>query len=1804
MPPPPPDRREFLYRDARRHDGGDPLPPPAPAPQRWRDSPYHPPPPPPLRDHARPSPRRTASSASSEAYYRQSAGAYDRSYPDEPLGYTTSRSDRYWLDEDGGGGAAYKGFDRYGGGGRRDSGRDMRGSYRRSPFRSYGGDFPRSHQEPPPPPMRRSPLRSVAVPISYDPPGARADREDREHHPRVTPWRPLRRRESRSDGADAAAAGPLSVAHTTAARAASSEKNGPEQSADAAAQQMAEDEAPRKKPRLGWGQGLAKYEKRKVPGSADPDEPVAHGSPDDGKHKGDFGAPASAPCAYPVAAPEPSSAPASAPCAYPVAAPEPSSAPAPCASPVAAPALSSLPASAPCAESLVLAPEPSSAPAPCAASPVAAPAPSFAPAPCAASPVAAPAPSSAPASSSPAPEDKSCELTANMAAMSNKDIPGAEAQAYNDEIPVKLCQLDGDPIGSLANVLAELLQHEDSCSGDSRRLTNSSKLLLLKENIAKELEKTELEIDSLECDLKLVTTESENKALENAQNPSPSSGTPKVPVKPETCETSSPLKEQGEFSPCKISMEVETAPIHNVIAVSPEGSVARPGFAVAQLASAADVAPLKPSEGTESPHIDADSQRQDPSPCHAGVNSLKADGGNDLSVRPCSYHFDSNNLIPSIIAANNEIAREFNELVFKPLPADQPCLDLSALAHFSSQRKNDLSIRKKLAIRKTELRFKEQTLTFKFKVLRHLWKEDVRLLTVRKQRPKSSKRTDQSNRASHSGSQRQRSSNRSRLGMPAVNLSTFPTTEISDVANKMFTEFQFKRCRNFLKMPALIIDEKEKRSTKFVSKNGLIEDPVLVEKERAVINPWTHEEKEVFMQMLASFGKDFSKISSFLQHKTTADCVEFYYKHHKSDSFREVKKLLDRRQQQPTSNYLGTKSGKKWNPEGNAASLDMLGVASVVAAHGLDYANRVERISAKSILRTSCKPDVSVLAKGSLEKDFVANASLHERESVAADVLAGICGTLSPEGMGSCITSSADPGQKIGVTRMDYLLVPGVVKSFDEEGTLSDQECEVDPVDWNDDEKSTFIEAMNNYGKDFARISSCVKSKSYEQCKVFFSKARISLGLDMIHQRTTDAGLLTSDTNAGRSDTDEACAAEMDSAFCSRQSSLKTEMDVCPAADRTTQGHTLSDITFKQPKTDTSDGPDGVDIKLEEGEIKAEDKNCNTGVDHRQLSEATHQSSPSSAHIDINSSQNTESMENTEHSSQVSVHENDAITSPREQPVGAHLEIRSSPHNIEVIPPSKVSERICAQVSSMEGPLHHAPDSALMKAGNLTPSVCLPGVTQSGKASEVICTEVSSIEGPPHHAPERNSTPSVCLSADRGRKENVVQFSDMAGVSCNRPSFTSSYQQIVPTDPLPPKPKPQVTPLTPKDLMPVQFCSDLPDPTSIRFEGIASITSPSFGHHANGVISTSGPKDMSKFPVFNEQSRNQHDALFRNIDGYMQHRRDHCLAADVPSFSESTASGTGGVSHSDQFKLTKYQNGRSGCSGLSNTSTGFLLTGHSEELRQGQLKPCSQNASTESHDQVKRPGDVKLFGKILSHQSSLQSSGSSSNGSKNKPPSPKIDKQPAAIFLNNSRDRMVYSSRSTNAAHLGQDERVVRSYNFDGSTESESVFRVAKSQRSLASVPFYSAKNGTLGVFAEYQQPLMQQLPSDPKRLERFADLQKRNGIELISGFQQPGKGTQLGGAGILVSAVSDPVAVLKAQYGAGSKILGNDADPWKDIGNSSILMLVLPVRCAVASACREISCALCNVVELLFTVCQMKRSVPGQGSEGEVMSS
>ncbi|PWZ23454.1 hypothetical protein Zm00014a_014791 [Zea mays] len=96
-----------------------------------------------------------------------------------------------------------------------------------------------------------------------------------------------------------------------------------------------EDEAPRKKARLGWGQGLTKYEKQKVQGPVDPAEAVVDGSPADGELKTASLVPmpapyvAPAPPAAPVLAPAPAPAPSAAPAFL--------SAPMQCSSPVTGP---------------------------------------------------------------------------------------------------------------------------------------------------------------------------------------------------------------------------------------------------------------------------------------------------------------------------------------------------------------------------------------------------------------------------------------------------------------------------------------------------------------------------------------------------------------------------------------------------------------------------------------------------------------------------------------------------------------------------------------------------------------------------------------------------------------------------------------------------------------------------------------------------------------------------------------------------------------------------------------------------------------------------------------------------------------------------------------------------------------------------------------------------------------------------------------------------------------------------------------------------------------------------------------------------------------------------------------------------------------------------------------------------------------------------------------------------------------------------------------------------------------------------
>ncbi|KAK9699541.1 hypothetical protein RND81_08G180100 [Saponaria officinalis] len=388
-------------------------------------------------------------------------------------------------------------------------------------------------------------------------------------------------------------------------------------------------------------------------------------------------------------------------------------------------------------------------------------------------------------------------------------------------------------------------------------------------------------------------------------------------------------------------------------------------------------------------------------------------------------------------------------------------------------------------------------------------------------------------------------------------------------AEKLLSDSELKIYRDHLKMPAMILDEKEKISSRFVSNNGLVEDSWAIEKERALINPWTVEEKEIFIEKLSTFGKNFKKIASFLDHKTIADCVQFYYKNQKSGCFGKTKKLDVKKQAKPLSSdtYMLT-SGKKWRREMNSASLDVLGAASVIASQADQAAMKTSKSRLKLI-----KPRVL---------DDVAE---DERETVAADVLAGICGSLSSEPMTSCITSSVDPTdgnyewkyRKIG-SSVKKPLTPDVTQNIDDDDdddddTCSDENCgEMDPVDWTDDEKSLFIQAFSSHGKDFLMISRFVRTKTRDQCKVFFSKARKCLGLESLHPGSNDTNVAGSDV-----EDEDACAVETGSDGCSAKSGSRINENLPPVS----QDVSKPDSTVADPSTSEGRnyGPEQSDCK-------------------------------------------------------------------------------------------------------------------------------------------------------------------------------------------------------------------------------------------------------------------------------------------------------------------------------------------------------------------------------------------------------------------------------------------------------------------------------------------------------------------------------------------------------------------------------------------------------------------------------------------------
>ncbi|CAL0316092.1 unnamed protein product [Lupinus luteus] len=786
-------------------------------------------------------------------------------------------------------------------------------------------------------------------------------------------------------------------------------------------------------------------------------------------------------------------------------------------------------------------------------------------------------------------------------------VPGF--QHHLQRFSFNLEKLDIDSLNNMGASITELVQCDDPCSVDSGLASSSAmnKLLLWKADISKVLEMTESEIDSLETELKSLKSEYGDRC----PCPAAALGSQRVCRNEKPCEEHYGVSDQVLLpDPLIISSDgplVGKRPLSTNLHSSHENGkdedIGSPGTATSKFLEPLPLTKVASSCDTircDNFSGDLDVMQSAAVKCLGPCTTMKgasvsACGDVNISIetKDCMNaatpgsslcHYTGDSLYNIIITSNKESANRSCGVLAKLLPKE--CCEIGNMGGSSSDSlSHNASIMEKFVEKKRFARFKERVITFKFKVLHHMWKEDMQLLSIRKCRPKSQKKHELSVRSTCIGIQKNRSSIHSRFPYPGHHPSLVPTSKIINYTSKLLSEPQGEVQRNALKMPALILDEKERMFSKFISSNGLVEDPLAIEKERTMINPWTAEEREIFLEKYAVFGKDFRKIASFLDHKTTADCVEFYYKNHNSECFEKLKKQ--------DGSKLGKSflvktdmmaSGRKWNHKVNAASLNILSAASVVAD---DMSGNKRRHAGSLLLRGYGNVNASTGDDSITGRSGNFDILGDERETVAADVLAGICGSISYE---ASITSSADlvEGSKDRMflkvkPSCEQPLMPDVTQNDDE--TCSDESCgEMDPTEWTDEEKAAFLQAVSSFGKDFTKISWSVGTRSQEQCKVFFSKARKCLGLELMRSVPENIGSPVNDNvNDGGSDTDDECIVETGSTVGTDKSGTKTYEDL-PSFVMNTHHDESPAVEARKPSTELnkSKGNNGTEADHED----------------------------------------------------------------------------------------------------------------------------------------------------------------------------------------------------------------------------------------------------------------------------------------------------------------------------------------------------------------------------------------------------------------------------------------------------------------------------------------------------------------------------------------------------------------------------------------------------------------------------------------------
>uniref|UniRef100_A0A3Q0SM03 Nuclear receptor corepressor 2 n=1 Tax=Amphilophus citrinellus TaxID=61819 RepID=A0A3Q0SM03_AMPCI len=268
-----------------------------------------------------------------------------------------------------------------------------------------------------------------------------------------------------------------------------------------------------------------------------------------------------------------------------------------------------------------------------------------------------------------------------------------------------------------------------------------------------------------------------------------------------------------------------------------------------------------------------------------------------------------------------------------------------------------------------------------------------------------------------------------------------------------------KQMRQLAVIPPMLFDAEQQR-IKFINMNGLMDDPMKVYKDRQVMNMWSEQEKDTFREKFIQHPKNFGLIASFLERKTVAECVLFYYLTKKNENYKNIVRRNYRRRGR-------SQHGQQQQQQVNRSSQE----------------DKEKEEKEKEGERDEEKNDVEDKEDGM--KDDTSGEDAEDKEPAVA--------------FKGRRTANSQGRRKGRITRS--------MTSEAEEASAPPLNNELANLEmnessrWTEEEMETAKKGLLQYGRNWSAIAKMVGSKTVSQCKNFYFNYKKRQKLDEILQQ-------------------------------------------------------------------------------------------------------------------------------------------------------------------------------------------------------------------------------------------------------------------------------------------------------------------------------------------------------------------------------------------------------------------------------------------------------------------------------------------------------------------------------------------------------------------------------------------------------------------------------------------------------------------------------------------------------------------------------